>query len=91
VAAWLGRTILGKNAFAGVVAGKKVWPVPYKGALIGQLAIGLLLLDAIRMVPYLGVCVAVLAQIWGFGALAVTLYRRMQPEAVAAQVAPATA
>jgi hypothetical protein len=91
VAAWLGRTILGKNAFTGVVAGKKVWPVPFKGALIGQMALGLLLLDGIRMIPYLGICVAVLAQFWGFGALALALYRRMQPDVAAANLAPAPA
>ena len=91
IAAWLGRKILGKNSFAGVVAGKKVWPVPYKGALIGQLAFGLLLLDAIRLIPYVGICVAIAAQVWGFGALALTLYRRTNSDAVVGEAAPATA
>jgi cytoskeletal protein CcmA (bactofilin family) len=77
VATWLGRKIVGKNSFAGVVAGRKSWPVPYKGALIGQLATGLLLLDGIRLIPYAGFTVAVLAQIWGFGALGLTLYHRI--------------
>jgi hypothetical protein len=93
VAAWLGRKILGKNSFAGVVAGAKTWPVPYKGALIGQMAFGLLLIDAARLIPYLGLCVALLAQIWGFGALVLALYRRIHPSsgviAVSAPV-PAT-
>jgi len=71
VATWLGHKILGKNSFVGVVAGKKVWPVPYKGALIGQLAVGLLLIDGLRLIPYLGICVAVLAQVGGFGAVGV--------------------
>jgi cytoskeletal protein CcmA (bactofilin family) len=91
VATWLGRTILGKNAFAGVVMGTKTWPVPFKGALIGQMAIGLVLLDVIRMIPYVGVCAAILVQIWGFGAVALTLYRRLQPDVAVADVAPATA
>ncbi len=80
VAAWVGRKILGKNAFMGVVAGARTWPVPNKGALIGQMALGLLLIDAIRLVPYLGICVAILVQVWGFGALVLTLYRRMHPD-----------
>jgi hypothetical protein len=75
-----------------VVAGKKVWPVPYKGALIGQFALGLLVIDAIRMIPYVGFCVAILAQLWGFGALALTIYRRIHPGVSSAiEVAPVTA
>ena len=77
VATWLGRKILGKNSFAGVIVGTKTWPVPYKGALIGQLAIGLLLIDGLRVIPYAGFWVAILAQIGGFGALALTLYHRI--------------
>jgi cytoskeletal protein CcmA (bactofilin family) len=91
IATWLGRKILGKNAFTGVIAGKKTWPVPYKGALIGQMALGLLLLDAIRLVPYVGLCAAVVAQTWGLGALALTLYRRMHPGAVVVDAVPVTA
>jgi cytoskeletal protein CcmA (bactofilin family) len=92
VATWLGRKIVGKNSFAGVVAGNKTWPVPYKGALIGQFALGLLLLDGIRLIPYFGFCVAILAQIVGFGALGLTLYRRMHPDTtVVMEAAPATA
>jgi len=89
IATWIGRAIVGKKSFVGVVAGSKVWPVPYKGALIGQLALGLLLIDAVRLIPYLGLCVYFLVHIWGFGALALTLYRRMNPLAAAASVVPA--
>lgn len=92
VATWLGRKILGKNSFAGVIVGKKTWPVPYKGALIGQLALGLLLMDGIRQIPYVGICVAVLAQVWGFGAIALTLYHKINPAPSAAvEAAPVTA
>jgi cytoskeletal protein CcmA (bactofilin family) len=92
VATWLGRKILGKNSFAGVIVGKKTWPVPYKGALIGQLAIGLLILDAVRMIPYVGIWVAILAQIWGFGAIALTAYNRINLGSTAAlEPAPVTA
>jgi cytoskeletal protein CcmA (bactofilin family) len=91
-ATWLGRKLVGKNSFVGVVAGKKMWPVPYKGALIGQFALGLLLLDAIRMIPYVGFCVAVLAQVWGFGALALAIYHRVHPGVSSTiEAAPATA
>jgi hypothetical protein len=92
VAAWLGRKLVGKKAFVGVAAGKKIWPVPYKGALIGQFALGLLLLDAVRMIPYVGFCIAVLAQVGGFGALALTIYRRINPGVSASiEAAPVTA
>lgn len=92
VAAWVGRKILGKNAFVGVVAGAKTWPMPNKGTLIGQMALGLLLLDAIRLIPYLGICTAILVQAWGFGALALTLYRRMHPDSgVTANAMPVAA
>jgi cytoskeletal protein CcmA (bactofilin family) len=92
VATWIGRKLVGKNSFVGVVAGKKIWPVPYKGALIGQFALGLLLLDAIRMIPYLGVCVVILAQVCGFGALALAIYHRIHPGvSPTIEAAPATA
>jgi cytoskeletal protein CcmA (bactofilin family) len=92
VATWLGRKLVGKNSFVGVVAGKKMWPVPYKGALIGQFALGLLLLDAIRMIPYVGLCAAILAQVWGFGALALTIYHRIHPGVSSTiEAAPVTA
>jgi cytoskeletal protein CcmA (bactofilin family) len=92
VATWIGRKLVGKNAFVGVVAGKKTWPVPYKGALIGQFALGLLLIDAIRMIPYVGICVAILTQVCGFGALALTIYHRIHPGvSPTIEAAPATA
>jgi hypothetical protein len=92
VATWLGRKILGKNSFAGVIVGRKTWPVPYKGALIGQLAIGLLLIDGFRLIPYVGFWVALLANVGGFGALALTLYHRINPGPSASiQAAPVTA
>jgi cytoskeletal protein CcmA (bactofilin family) len=80
VATWLGRKLVGKKSFVGVVAGAKVWPAPYKGAMIGQMALGLFLLDAIRLIPYLGFCAVIIAEFWGLGALALTLYRRMHPD-----------
>jgi hypothetical protein len=92
VATWLGRKIVGKKSFVGVVAGAKIFPAPYKGALIGQMALGLLLIDAIRLVPYLGICVVIIANFWGFGAVAVTLYRRMHPDSgVTANAVPVPA
>jgi cytoskeletal protein CcmA (bactofilin family) len=92
VATWLGRKIVGKSSFVGVVAGAKTWPVPYKGALIGQMALGLLLLDGIRIVPYFGLFLAVVVKCWGFGALVLTLYRRINPGTTAIiEAAPLTA
>jgi cytoskeletal protein CcmA (bactofilin family) len=92
IATWIGRAIVGKKSFVGVAAGSKTWPVPYKGALIGQLALGLLLIDAARLIPYAGFLAYILLHVWGFGAVALTIYRRIHPDsAVAASVAPVVA
>jgi hypothetical protein len=78
VATWLGQKISPK-AFAGVVAGEKRWPSATRGAMIGQMALGLLIIYALRMIPYVGIGTALLAEVWGFGALCLTLYRRIHP------------
>jgi cytoskeletal protein CcmA (bactofilin family) len=88
VATWLGQKISPK-AFAGVISGEKRWPSATKGAMIGQLALGLLIIYALRMIPYIGIGTALLAEVWGFGAMSLTLYRRMHP--VTAELAPASA
>jgi cytoskeletal protein CcmA (bactofilin family) len=88
VATWLGQKISPK-AFAGVIAGEKRWPSVTKGAMIGQLALGLLIIYAVRMIPYIGIWTSLTAEVWGFGALCLTLYRRMHP--ATAELAPASA
>ena len=71
VGAWLGEKILGVGAGA--------------GAALGRLALGLLILRALRMLPYLGGWVTFFMVVWGLGALALAIYKYMRPQlAVAA-------
>ncbi|HKV05320.1 MAG TPA: hypothetical protein VJO53_09465 [Candidatus Acidoferrales bacterium] len=66
VGAWLGETLLG----AGVGV----------GAAIGRLALGLAILRALRMLPFVGFWIAAIVVIWGLGALVLTIHKRMRPQ-----------
>ena len=70
VGLWLGETLLGLGA--GV------------GPAVGRMALGLAILRLLRMVPFLGPLVAVVAAIWGLGALVLTFYKKMRPRFAAA-------
>jgi cytoskeletal protein CcmA (bactofilin family) len=70
VGSWLGERILGSGV--GVGAG------------LGRLALGLLLLRAVGMLPYLGHWISFLVVAWGMGAIVLALYRYTRP-----QLAPA--
>jgi cytoskeletal protein CcmA (bactofilin family) len=70
VGSWLGEILLG--ARVGV------------GAAVGRLALGLAILRAVRMLPYIGGWITFLVIIWGLGAIVLALYRRMRPDAVLA-------
>lgn len=92
IAAWLGRKMLGRRAnevFAEVAANRGAWPRAYTGTLIGHLALGLLALYVLRMIPYVGFWTALVAQLWGFGAIVLTLYARMRPASFAVEAAAA--
>jgi cytoskeletal protein CcmA (bactofilin family) len=65
VGAWLGERVLG--AGAGV------------GAALGRLALGLLILRAVGMVPFLGGLVWFMVTIWGMGAVILAVYKHMHP------------
>jgi hypothetical protein len=65
IAVWLGQKMFGATLST--------------GGLIGRLAAGLVVIYALRQIPYtVGVWVALLIAIWGLGALAMALYHRMQ-------------
>jgi len=71
VGSWLGERILGEGV--GV------------GPALGRLALGLLILRAVHMLPYLGGLIIFFVVIpWGIGATVLALYRYMRP-----QLAPA--
>jgi len=65
VGAWIGRKILGEGSGS--------------GALLGRLALGLAILSAVKLVPWLGSIVVAIVVLWGSGAIAVTVYRRLRP------------
>lgn len=73
VGTWLGGLLIRKNAQG-------------PGVLAGQLAIGLLILHALRYIPYAGGIIWLLIAMWGTGAMLITMYRmlRTEPAAIAA-------
>jgi cytoskeletal protein CcmA (bactofilin family) len=73
--AWLGRRLLGPN--------------PARGALLSQLALGLLLYRIAANLPYVGWLATLLAAAWGFGALLLALYHRVRHQPAAPAAAPA--
>ena len=49
------------------------------GAAIGRLALGLFILRLLRMVPFVGLLIAIVVVIWGLGALVLTSLRKVRP------------
>ena len=86
-AAWLGRGIIhwgrSKTSGSSEVTQQSFQTATASGAMVGQMALGLFLIYAIRMVPYVGFWTTILAVFWGFGAMAITLFNRMKPGSVA--------
>jgi len=65
VGTWLGEKILG--AAVGIAP------------TLGRLALGLAIIRAVRIIPYLGALLGSIVVVWGLGALVLTLYRYMRP------------
>ncbi|HLW99381.1 MAG TPA: hypothetical protein VKR82_12100 [Candidatus Acidoferrales bacterium] len=86
-AAWLGRGIFNwgrsKAGTAGPSEQQSFRTVTASGAMVGHLALGLVILYAVRIVPYVGFWLAVMAVVWGFGAMSITLFSRMRHGAAA--------
>ena len=70
VGAWIGKKILGEGNGS--------------GAMLGRLAIGLAILSVVKLVPWLGAIVGAIVLVWGAGAVAYTIYRRVRPVLAAA-------
>jgi cytoskeletal protein CcmA (bactofilin family) len=66
VGSWLGEELLGYSA--GI------------GPAVARLAIGLAVLRAFRMIPFVGPLAGLIITIWGLGALVLAAYSRMRPE-----------
>ena len=81
-AAWLGRGIFNwgrsKAGNAGPSEHQSFRTVTASGAMVGHMALGLVILYVIRMVPYVGIWLAVMGAVWGFGAMSITLFDRMR-------------
>jgi cytoskeletal protein CcmA (bactofilin family) len=70
VAGWLGEQLMGA--------------APGTPAAIGRLAVGLAIIQALSMLPFVGFLVAIFAALWGLGALVLALYRNLHPQWAAA-------
>ena len=75
VGTWLGERLLGPSAGT--------------EAILGRLALGLLILRIVRLVPFLGVLTWLAVVLWGVGALLLTVYKRTRIEPVAAHLGAA--
>jgi len=70
VGTWLGQELLGESSET--------------GAVLGRLALGLLVLRVVGNVPYLGPLAWLVVIVWGLGALSLTCYARLQRQPAAA-------
>jgi cytoskeletal protein CcmA (bactofilin family) len=61
----IGRWIMGRTS--------ELWP------MVGRMAVGVLLLTVLTHIPWLGGWARVAVVLWGMGAIALGLYRRLQP------------
>ncbi|MFZ0412381.1 MAG: polymer-forming cytoskeletal protein [Candidatus Acidiferrales bacterium] len=66
IAAWLGERLMGA--------------APGIAAAIGRLAVGLAIIQALTMLPFIGFVVAALAAVWGLGGLVLALYKNLHPQ-----------
>jgi hypothetical protein len=69
VGSWLGDKILGESH--GIAS------------TIGRLALGLAIIHAVKLVPYLHVFVAAVVVVWGMGAMALAVYKNLRAAPVA--------
>jgi cytoskeletal protein CcmA (bactofilin family) len=67
VGAWLGNRVLGEASNT-------------TGAIIGRIALGLLMLHAVALIPVLGELVWLAVALWGTGAILLGFYRMSRPE-----------
>jgi cytoskeletal protein CcmA (bactofilin family) len=72
VGAWLGERVLGTGTGF--------------GAALGRLAVGLVILRAVGMLPFLGGLIWFFVVIWGMGAVILAIYKNMHPPLAQAAV-----
>jgi len=66
VGEWLGEQLLGTGIGAAAIA--------------GRLALGLGILRLVRMIPFLGGLAGFIIVLWGLGALALAIYKKVRPQ-----------
>ena len=76
VGTWLGNKIMGE-------------PPAVTSAVIGRMAVGLLILHAARLIPVLGVLVGLVVLLWGSGAILLGFYRMSRLESAPSAALPA--
>jgi hypothetical protein len=74
VGSWLGETIMPTT-------------VPGTGAQFGRLALGLLIIDVVRLVPFLGALVSAVVVMWGIGAILLAVHDQSRRPAAAVAIA----
>lgn len=78
-------TIYGSQVFLGTWLGNKMMgESATTGAMLGRMAVGLLLIHIVVNIPYVGGWARLVVILLGMGAMTLAIYKRMQPEAVAA-------
>jgi hypothetical protein len=76
VGTWIGNKIMGE-------------PPAVTNAVIGRMAVGLLILHVARLIPVLGGLVGLATLLWGTGAVLLGFYRMSRVESVASTPLPA--
>jgi len=72
--------LLSSSLVVGAILGRwLLGPAAGTWALIGRMAVGVVVVRIAMMVPWLGIFVKVAVILWGMGAVALALYRRLQP------------
>jgi cytoskeletal protein CcmA (bactofilin family) len=83
ILAWI-TMIYAAQVFAGAFLGQKMLgPAQTTGALIGRLAVGLLVIRVATMLPYAGVFAWLVVAVYGFGVFTLAIVKRSRPEAAA--------
>jgi cytoskeletal protein CcmA (bactofilin family) len=82
--------IYSTQVFVGVWIGERILGEGFKtGALLGRLALGLLILGLLKIIPWVGGFVLFAQLIWGLGAIGLAVYHRVRPNLTASVAAPA--
>jgi anti-sigma factor RsiW len=83
ILAWI-TMIYAAQVFAGAFLGQKMLgSAETTGAVIGRLAVGLLVIRVATMLPYAGVFAWLVVAVYGFGVFTLAIVKRSRPEAAA--------